>query len=61
MKFIAMYAKLIYILAILFMLGKSFFPIEQMDNVGLNILFVLIVIPVLFIEFKMKKRLGTKR
>ncbi|MFS0881085.1 hypothetical protein [Metabacillus niabensis] len=58
MKFIAKYAKLIYILAILFMLGKSFFQIEQMYNIGLNILFVLIVIPVLFIEFKMNRKSG---
>lgn len=58
MVFIAKYAKLIYILAISFMLGKSIFPIEQMYNIGLNIIFVLIVISVLFIEYKINKKSG---
>ncbi|MDQ0230197.1 hypothetical protein [Metabacillus malikii] len=55
MNTIAKYARLIYLLAILLMFVKTFYPIKQVYNIVFNILFVLIVIPVLFIEYKFKK------
>lgn len=59
MEFIAKNAKIIYLFAVLFMLVKSFLSIEQPYNIALSILFVVIVLPVLIIEFYVnKKRLG---
>ncbi len=56
MKIIAKNAKKIYFIVVLMMLIKTFFPIHQLYDNALNILFVLIAIPVLMIEFKVNMR-----
>lgn len=56
MECIAKNAKVIYIFVVLLMLIKTFMPIEQQYNIIFSILFVLIVLPVIIIEFYVKKR-----
>lgn len=63
MECIAKNAKVIYIFVVLLMLIKTFMPIEQQYNIIFSILFVLIVLPVIIIEFyvnKKKKRMSKR-
>ncbi|MBM7602525.1 positive regulator of sigma E activity [Metabacillus crassostreae] len=55
MLFIAKNAKIIYLLAVLFLIVKTVTPNEQASNIVWSILFVAIVTPVLFIEFQVKR------
>lgn len=56
MECIAKNAKVIYIFVVLLMLIKTFMPIEQQYNIIFSILFVLIVLPVIIIEFYVNKK-----
>ena len=56
MECIARNAKVIYIFVVLLMLIKTFMPIEQQYNIIFSILFVLIVLPVIIIEFYVNKK-----
>lgn len=58
--FIAKNAKFIYILAVLFLIVKTVTPNEQASNIVWSILFVVIVTPVLLIEFYVKRNKNNK-